>query len=154
MQNGLNVEVDLYHALKSMGKGEPRIISAAIYIATNLVDKNVVEHGDFVCPISSHPFTISVFTLTYLIGLKDRVQLGVYRHDDYITATNTPSEEALLSDFASILVAGGSQVKICTQAQCMKFYKNFWNVAYSSFATLTGYRIPAIFRPPPNNDTV
>ncbi|EEB94318.1 hypothetical protein MPER_06884, partial [Moniliophthora perniciosa FA553] len=29
--------------------------------------------------------------------------------------------------------------------------KNFWNVAFSSFSTLTNYTLPAIFRPAPDN---
>jgi 2-dehydropantoate 2-reductase len=44
LQNGLNVEVDLYNAIKKLGKGEPKIISAAVYIATNITDENVVLH--------------------------------------------------------------------------------------------------------------
>ena len=48
LQNGLNVEVDLYHAAKKLGKGEPRIISAALFIATNLLAPNVVQHGPVV----------------------------------------------------------------------------------------------------------
>jgi 2-dehydropantoate 2-reductase len=48
-QNGLNVEVDLYNALKELGKGEPKIISTAVYIGTNLSGDNVVEHGHGVC---------------------------------------------------------------------------------------------------------
>ena len=49
LQNGLNVESDLYDAIKHLDKGEPRIISTAVWIATNLLDDNVVEHSDFVC---------------------------------------------------------------------------------------------------------
>jgi 2-dehydropantoate 2-reductase len=48
VQNGLNVEVDLYNAIKALDKGEPSIISTALWIGTNLVAPNVVEHGDFV----------------------------------------------------------------------------------------------------------
>ena len=53
LQNGLGVENDLYAALKALRPGEePRIISTANWIATGLIDKNVVEHGDFVRPPS------------------------------------------------------------------------------------------------------
>jgi 2-dehydropantoate 2-reductase len=48
LQNGLNVEVDLYNALKELGKGDPSIISTALWIGTNLLAPNVVQHNDFV----------------------------------------------------------------------------------------------------------
>ena len=48
LQNGLNVEVDLYNALKELGKGDPSIISTALGIGTNLLAPNVVQHNDFV----------------------------------------------------------------------------------------------------------
>ena len=49
LQNGLNVEVDLYDAIQKLGKDDPKIISTAIYIETNLAGDNIVEHSDFVC---------------------------------------------------------------------------------------------------------
>ena len=53
VQNGLNVEVDTYHAVKALGQGEPRIIGCAVHVMTNLLSPNVVEHGDFVkCSLS------------------------------------------------------------------------------------------------------
>jgi 2-dehydropantoate 2-reductase len=48
LQNGLNVEVDLYHSLMELGKGEPSIVSTAVWIGTNLLEPNVVEHNDYV----------------------------------------------------------------------------------------------------------
>ena len=48
LQNGLNVEVDLYNSLKGLGRGEPSIISTAVWILTNLLAPNVVEHSDYV----------------------------------------------------------------------------------------------------------
>lgn len=47
LQNGIGVESDLYHAIKNIGK-EPRIISTALWINTNLLQPNVVEHGTVV----------------------------------------------------------------------------------------------------------
>jgi 2-dehydropantoate 2-reductase len=52
LQNGLNVELDLYHTLKVLDKGDPSIISAAVYINTNLVEPNVVEHNHIVSVLS------------------------------------------------------------------------------------------------------
>jgi len=126
-QNGLNVEVDLYNALKELGKGEPKIISTAIYIGTNLLDDNVVRHNDF-----------------------DRISLGIYRPDCTIT-TNTSSELAILAEFYDMLEKGGSTVKIVPEIQRVKFSKNFWNILYSSITTLVGYTIPALYRPPPKD---
>ena len=48
VQNGLNVEVDLYDAIKALGRGDPSIISTALWIGTNLLGPNVVEHNNFV----------------------------------------------------------------------------------------------------------
>jgi 2-dehydropantoate 2-reductase len=48
LQNGLNVELDLYNSLKALDKGDPSIISTAVWIGTNLVGPNVVEHNHFV----------------------------------------------------------------------------------------------------------
>lgn len=49
LQNGLNVELDLYHSLESLsGSADPRIVSTAVYIGTNLLGPNVVEHNHFV----------------------------------------------------------------------------------------------------------
>jgi 2-dehydropantoate 2-reductase len=48
MQNGLNVEVDLYNALKLAGVDNPKILSTAVWIGTNLLEPNVVQHSDFV----------------------------------------------------------------------------------------------------------
>lgn len=48
VQNGLNVEVDLYNAIKALGRGDPSVISTALWIGTNLLGPNVVEHNNFV----------------------------------------------------------------------------------------------------------
>ncbi|KAG6907598.1 hypothetical protein DXG01_008216 [Tephrocybe rancida] len=132
LQNGLNVEVDLYHAIKRIGK-EPSIVSTALWINTNLLKPNVVEHG---------------------VIIMDRVSIGMYRHNDFTTDTNTPTEAAILEDLSTILTAGGSEVQVVPEVQRKKFSKNFWNVVFSSFATLTGHRVPALFRSPPSDPSV
>ena len=45
LQNGWNFERELYESLKALGKGEPRIVSAALYIWTNMQGANVVRHS-------------------------------------------------------------------------------------------------------------
>lgn len=75
--------------------------------------------------------------------------MGMYRHEDHLTTTNSPEENAILTDFGTLLETGGSQVTISTEIQRKKFAKTFWNVAFSSFATLTGCSPTAMFRPPP-----
>ncbi|KAJ3902337.1 ketopantoate reductase PanE/ApbA C terminal-domain-containing protein [Lentinula edodes] len=48
LQNGLNIEVDLYRAIKALGKPEePVIINTGVYVFANLISANVVEHGPF-----------------------------------------------------------------------------------------------------------
>ena len=48
IQNGLNVEVELYSSLKALFPKDPRIISTAALIGTNLRAPNVVEHNNSV----------------------------------------------------------------------------------------------------------
>lgn len=76
--------------------------------------------------------------------------MGIYRPDCSIT-TNTPAETAILAGFNEMLSRGGSQTTIVPEIQRVKFAKNIWNVAFAGFATLVGYRLPAIFRPPPKD---
>jgi hypothetical protein len=61
VQNGLNVERDLYNALIELDKGTPSIISTSLYVGANLLAPNVVEHNHFVGSIqletSCHPDT-------------------------------------------------------------------------------------------------
>ena len=135
MQNGLNVEVDLYNALKAAGIDNPKILSTAVWIGTNLLAPNVVQHNDFVSRLRYLARTRRPQIETY----QDRVTLGVYRHMDRTTEVNTPEESALLHDFGSILEAGGTTLTIVPEIQRMKFAKNIWNVAFASFATLTKY---------------
>ncbi|KAJ3918398.1 6-phosphogluconate dehydrogenase [Lentinula edodes] len=131
LQNGLNVEVDLYHAIKALAQGEPKIIGTSLYIGTNLLAPDVVEHNGF-----------------------DRPTLGIYRHNDFTTTTNSPEETVILEGIASILAKGGSTVSVVPEIQRKKFSKNFWNVAFSSLTSLTGYTLPSVFRPPPSDPSI
>jgi 2-dehydropantoate 2-reductase len=133
MQNGLNVEVDLYNALKTAGIDNPKILSTAVWIGTNLLAPNVVQHNNFVSTFRYFARTRRSQIETY----QDRVTLGVYRHKDRTTQMNTPEELTLLQDFGSILEAGGTTLTIVPEIQRMKFAKNIWNVVFASFATLT-----------------
>ncbi|KAG1721235.1 ketopantoate reductase PanE/ApbA-domain-containing protein [Suillus paluster] len=126
LQNGLGVERDLYHSAKALNQGQPKIISALVWIAANLVEKNMVNHNRF-----------------------DRLTIGMYRHGDHLTTTNSPEEYAILADFGTMLEAGGSEAIIVTEIQRKKFAKTMWNIAFSSFSTLTGSSPAAMFRPPP-----
>ncbi|KAG1752111.1 ketopantoate reductase PanE/ApbA-domain-containing protein [Suillus lakei] len=126
LQNGLGVERDLYHSIKALNQDDPKIISTVVWIATNLVEKNVVDHNHF-----------------------DRVTIGMYRHGDHLTTTNSPEEDTILTDLGTTLEMGGSEVNIVTEIQRKKFAKTFWNIAFSSFSTLTGSSPTAMFRPPP-----
>jgi 2-dehydropantoate 2-reductase len=83
--------------------------------------------------------------------VQNRLHLGIYKRHQYTGTTPTISEEKILTELASILTAGGTETSIHSEIQRSKYSKNFWNVAFSSFATLTNYRLPALFRPPPPN---
>lgn len=52
---------------------------------------------------------------------------------------NSPEESALLEDLGKLFGTGGTTISILPEIQRIKFNKNFWNVAFSSFATLTQY---------------
>lgn len=69
VQNGLNVEPDLYNTIKALGKGEPSVISSALWIGTNLLAPNVVEHNHFVGAI------------THMCGLLPKVRMRFNRID-------------------------------------------------------------------------
>ncbi|KAI0088230.1 ketopantoate reductase PanE/ApbA-domain-containing protein [Irpex rosettiformis] len=125
MQNGLGVEKDLYRALKAVKPGEePKIISTAIWIGTRLIGKDVIEHNDF-----------------------DRITMGIYRPTT-TNISNTPNEEAVLSEFAGLLKQGGSEVTVVPEIQRHKYAKNFWNCVHGTTAAITRLPLPAIFRPP------
>lgn len=79
------------------------------------------------------------------------MSLGMYRPNDYTTTTNTPEESAILDDLALMLRSGGTTVNLVPEIQRVKFAKNFWNLSFSSLATLTGYPLPALFRSPPTD---
>jgi len=130
LQNGLGVERDLYQQVKQVGKGEPTVVGTALRIGTNLGASNEVIH--------SFPAIIS---------------LGMYRLDDMATLENTAEEASILGEVREMLSAGGTDTTIVPQIQWAKFQKNFWNVAFSSTATLSGYPLPALCRPPPTRET-
>jgi 2-dehydropantoate 2-reductase len=48
VQNGINVEKDIYAALEAKGSEDPKVVSTALWVGTNLLEPNVVEHNDFV----------------------------------------------------------------------------------------------------------
>ncbi|KII92998.1 hypothetical protein PLICRDRAFT_35165 [Plicaturopsis crispa FD-325 SS-3] len=126
-QNGLNVEKDLQAALEGLDQDElPRIISASLFIHTNVLAGNVVDHSDF-----------------------DRVSMGIYRKGDYTTESNSPTEAYVLSAFGELLETGGTTVTIVPEIQRIKFVKNAYNISVSSLATLTGYTPHALYRAPP-----
>ncbi|KZP22212.1 6-phosphogluconate dehydrogenase C-terminal domain-like protein [Athelia psychrophila] len=126
MQNGLNVEMDLFAALKALGK-VPKILGSALYINANQLQGNVVEHSDF-----------------------GWISLGIYR-EDHSVIENSPEDEILLKGFADIVNAGGGIAKTWPSIQRIRFTKNLWNLTFSSFCTLTGYPLPSLFRAPPKD---
>jgi len=124
MQNGLDVERDLYEALRDAGHA-PRIVSTAIHIGARLDGPDTLVQSHF-----------------------DRMTLGVYRYDDPLSASVTPDETAFLSAFASLVVAGGSAATVVPDIQRLKFAKNLWNIAFSSAGVLTRAPLDALFSPP------
>ncbi|KAF9033918.1 6-phosphogluconate dehydrogenase C-terminal domain-like protein [Hymenopellis radicata] len=130
LQNGLQIERELYDAIKSIGH-IPRIISVAVFILTNQSSPNVVEHDQtekFVC--------------------------GVYRPDDFTTSANSESELCVLNGLADIIVRGGGVVEVVPEIQRRKFHKNMYNIVFASICLLTRFPLTAIFRAPPTGEEV
>ncbi|KAG9226741.1 hypothetical protein CCMSSC00406_0008441 [Pleurotus cornucopiae] len=126
LQNGLNAEKDLYTAIRKLNQGKPSIVGAALYVGTNLAAPNVVVTNNL-----------------------ESLFLGIHRHEDNTTSANSADETALLQDLGSIFQRGGSAITIVPEIQRVKFAKNFWNLSFATFATLTGYTVPSLFRSPP-----
>ncbi|KAF7968003.1 hypothetical protein HWV62_32204 [Athelia sp. TMB] len=129
LQNGLNVEEDLYKAVKALGKEEPKVVGSGVYINANLVDTNVVEHSDF-----------------------GWLSLGLYREEYTVDTQNSPVEEAVLKTFADLVNEGQGTAKIFPLIQRVKFSKNLWNLTFASFCTLVRQPLPALYRAPPKDD--
>ncbi|KAJ3795954.1 ketopantoate reductase PanE/ApbA-domain-containing protein [Lentinula aff. detonsa] len=127
LQNGLNIEVDLYRAIKSLGTpDEPKIINAGVYVFANLISANVVEHGPFA-----------------------RLDIGIYRPDDYTTMVNSPVEQQTLEQLKGLF--HNVDINIYPEIQRKKFAKNMLNIAYAACACLTRCSLTSLFRPPPTN---
>ncbi|KAL5504887.1 hypothetical protein ACEPAH_7550 [Sanghuangporus vaninii] len=125
-QNGLGVENDIYDAASKLVRdGKPRILSCTLHIGTNLLSDNVVQHN-----------------------VLDRIVMGLYKHGNFTDVSQTPEEIELLNDFGGMLIAGGSEVTLVPEIQRYRFRKNFWNLAFSSVATLSRYPLRAIFQQP------
>ncbi|CAE6384102.1 hypothetical protein RSOLAG22IIIB_06485 [Rhizoctonia solani] len=125
LQNGLGVEKDLYAAIESAWKVEPRVLSAAVYIQANLVGgRDVVEQGPF-----------------------DKLVCGVYRPGILINddPKNTPEEDEQLQAFARLIRAGNGDIEVVPDIQRKKFAKNLWNLSFAAFATLIRQPCPAFF---------
>ncbi|KAJ4489959.1 ketopantoate reductase PanE/ApbA-domain-containing protein [Lentinula aciculospora] len=126
LQNGLDVEKDLYDSLMALGE-KPKIISTSVYIMTNITAPGEVEH----------------------LSMTDPIFLGIYRHGDYTTCVNSPGETNVLEGLAVPLSCGGFQAQVVPEIQRKKLAKNMINVVFASTATLTNYTVPALFRPAP-----
>jgi 2-dehydropantoate 2-reductase len=119
LQNGLDIEKDLYSAAAKLGQGIPQIFHAAIWIASNLVASNIVVHGNSVGRPVNAPCCINLMP-------QDRMSLGIYRAPPDKRKTNDDIEAAILNDFAEILRDGGGDVTVVGEIQSVKYAKNYW----------------------------
>ncbi|KZP08926.1 6-phosphogluconate dehydrogenase C-terminal domain-like protein, partial [Athelia psychrophila] len=127
LQNGLNVEADVYGMLERLEKGTSKVVSAAVYTAADMARDNVVEHNANI----------------------DHISIGMYHPD------SSPSPPApALTDFQEMLEKGGANSTMVPSIYNVKFAKNFWNIAWSCTATLTTYPPPSLWRPPPKDGEV
>ncbi|KAI5117609.1 hypothetical protein M0805_006722 [Coniferiporia weirii] len=125
LQNGLGIESELYEAASKLQQGPPRILSCTVYIGTNLLSEAVVQHNNIA-----------------------RLVIGLYKPGNYTDESQTPEEVSLLEDIGSLLKAGGSDITLVPEIQRHRFKKNFWNICFSSVATLSSYPVRAIFQNP------
>ncbi|KAI0321510.1 ketopantoate reductase PanE/ApbA C terminal-domain-containing protein [Amylostereum chailletii] len=126
LQNGFNVEGDLYEAVRDLGH-QPRILGTTVYIGTKMEGPNKLIHSDF-----AH-------------SSQDRVSVGMYRHEDYATVVDSPEEEAATSEFANLIKAGGGEATPVPDIQRAKFSKLFWSIAFASTAGLTRFPLTALW---------
>lgn len=125
MQNGMNIELDLYNALKDLHLPRiPHIISACVYVFALLKDRILLKHNTV-----------------------DKILLGIYR-ETFDQLENTPEEEVILSGFGDILSAGGTEVHIVPEIQRVKFEKNMWNCVLGPVSVLSRETSQSVFRPP------
>ncbi|KAH8107290.1 6-phosphogluconate dehydrogenase C-terminal domain-like protein [Phellopilus nigrolimitatus] len=126
LQNGLGIETELHDAASKLSeKGHPKILSCTVYIGANLLSETVVQHSDY-----------------------DRLTIGLYKPENQTEESKVPEEISLLEDIGGIFKAGGSDITLVPEIQSHRFKKNFWNLAFASFATLSGYPVRAIFQEP------
>lgn len=123
VQNGIGVEKDLYEAVKRLNRGEPKIISTALWIGTNLLPGNVVSHV-----------------------MEERLYAGFYRPSYSPDVKNSPEEAAILEDFKKLFEGSTSSLTLLDEVQRVKFRKNFWNAALGTTSSLIRYPLPAFFR--------
>jgi len=122
LQNGLNVEKDIYSAVKQLGKGEPKIISTALWIGTNVLPGNIVDH--------SH---------------NERMAIGVYRPKYSPSVQNSAEEAVVLQEFSNLFEGAISPITIYDEVQRIKFRKNFWNATFGACSALMRYPLATFF---------
>lgn len=71
----------------------------------------------------------------------------MYRPTPNVTR-NSPHEQSILEEFASILGAGGTDVQIVPEIQRIKFVKNVWNSVMGPVTVLARRGAKDIFFPP------
>ncbi|KIJ37084.1 hypothetical protein M422DRAFT_69495 [Sphaerobolus stellatus SS14] len=125
VQNGLEVERDVYDAIKGLNVGEPKIISTALWIGTNLLPGNVISH---------------------VMASQERLSAGIYRPSFSPDVKNSPEEALILQEFAALFKGTDNKVTVLDEVQRVKFKKNFWNAGLGSSSALTRYPLPAFFR--------
>ncbi|KAF8906613.1 hypothetical protein CPB85DRAFT_1313384 [Mucidula mucida] len=131
LQNGLGIEKDLYEHGVNVLKKPLNIVNTAIYLFASQEGPNTVAVDD-----------------------TERVELGIYRHNDYTTTVNSDSELRILDGVKNLLVKGGSNASVVPEIQRQKFHKNMYNVVFAATTLLTRYAMTAVFRspPPPGSD--
>ncbi|KAF8513575.1 ketopantoate reductase PanE/ApbA C terminal-domain-containing protein [Hysterangium stoloniferum] len=122
LQNGLNVEKDIYSAVKQLGKGEPRVISTALWVGTNILPRNIVDH--------SH---------------NERMSIGIYRPEYSPRVQNSVEEAIVLQEFANLFEGTTSPITIYDEVQRIKFKKNFWNATFGVCSALMRYPLATFF---------
>ncbi|TCD62125.1 hypothetical protein EIP91_007300 [Steccherinum ochraceum] len=129
VQNGLGVERELYAALKELKKDEdPKLVTCSLYLMMRQIAKNAVKHSAL-----------------------DTLSIGMYRPTRNITR-NSPHEQEILENFASVLSPGGTEVVIVPEIQRIKFTKNVWNSVMGPMTVLTRMGARGIFASPDNTD--
>ncbi|KAM6501122.1 hypothetical protein JOM56_004136, partial [Amanita muscaria] len=146
----------MFSVCKSVAEAADRPYSH-VFIASKAVPE-LTKTPEILAPFLQAPYTDKIGTnlskpnevVHTFLG---PISIGLYRPDDTATTKNTAEEASVLNETEDMISAGGIKVEVVPQIRWAKFRKNIINVTFASITALTRYPLPALYRPPPTQET-